>query len=158
MSAVTAEESSSGPEPRRLRVAGNSAESAREQPQGEVVDLAASEARKVRQFAATVAQAALEVLAGVRPVSQVRPYLDSKPLRNLEIRLNLTQRALRTARPPLADKPHHALKLRSVHYCKLAPGVYELSVVIAERIRHRAVALRVEQRANAWRVMELQII
>lgn len=118
------------------------------------------EVRKVRQLAATVSKAALEVLGGTRQVQQLSRLLGAEAFQILERRTALT---LEARESPVAAQQkklrslHQSPQIRSVRGCRVSPGIYELSVVAADRCRYRAIAVRIEQDAGSWLVTVLQI-
>lgn len=102
-------------------------------------------------------QAAMEVLAGIRPVHQLARRLDPSCLSTLQHRASLIRREqIRSASPSLA-KLHRNSIVRSVRTCEVAPGVYEASAVVVDDVRARAVAVRLERSKQVWRVTELMI-
>jgi len=52
---------------------------------------------------------------------------------------------------------HKNSVVRSVRLCEAAPGIYEASAVVVDDVRARAVAVRLEQSKELWRVTELVI-
>ncbi|WP_394938904.1 Rv3235 family protein [Psychromicrobium sp. YIM B11713] len=120
----------------------------------------AQEVVKIRQLAASVAKASLETLAGTRQARQLSRLLSQEAFSLLERRADLTQKARSAQRasvpnvqPALYQRP----QIRSAHSCRVAPGIYEISVVIMDRQRYRAMALRIEQIQGRWLVTVLQI-
>ncbi|MHA7285144.1 Rv3235 family protein [Arthrobacter sp. MDT3-44] len=116
--------------------------------------------QRISGIARSVAQGALEVLGGSRPLQQMARWLDPENYERLQLRANLV-RCIDAARStghgeprPSADR--HVV-VRSARVCPISPGVYEASVVTFDQKRVRAVALRIEQRRGAWRVTALEI-
>ncbi|OUM40262.1 hypothetical protein B8W73_15430 [Arthrobacter agilis] len=116
--------------------------------------------QRISGIARSVAQGALEVLGGSRPLQQMARWLDPENYERLQLRANLV-RCIDAARStghghprPSADR--HVV-VRSARVCPVGPGVYEASVVAFDHKRVRAVALRIEQRRGAWRVTALEI-
>ncbi|MHA7278919.1 Rv3235 family protein [Arthrobacter sp. MDT2-2] len=116
--------------------------------------------QRISGIARSVAQGALEVLGGSRPLQQMARWLDPENYERLQLRANLV-RCIGTARSagrgdprPSADRH---IVVRSARVCPISPGVYEASVVTFDQKRVRAVALRIEQRRGAWRVTALEI-
>ena len=116
----------------------------------------ASTEQEVKMHARRIAQAAIEVLAGTRPVQQLSRSLDPKSLTSLQHRAALTRaHALRSGN---AQSRHHRNpQVRSVHGCAVSETVYEASMVVNEELRSRAVAMRLELSNGGWKVTALQI-
>lgn len=110
----------------------------------------------VRRIAAYVAHGALEVLAGTRPAQQLAGILDQQLFASLLMRAELTNRARRAVQHN-PERLHQSIQVRSVHGSRVAAGIYELSIVVAERARYRAVAIRIEQQGGNWKVTALLI-
>lgn len=112
---------------------------------------------EVRAVTRTTVQAAMEVLAGIRPIHQLARRLDPRCLAALQHRAALIRRELtRTGSPALA-RLHRNSTVRSVRVCEVADGIYEASAVVVDDVRARAVAVRLEQSKQVWRVTELVI-
>ncbi len=115
---------------------------------------------RISGIARSVAQGALEVLGGCRPLQQMSRWLDAENYERLQLRTNLvrcitTAPALqRGAQPPRA---HRQVIIRSARICRVSAVAFEASVVAFDQKRVRAVALRIEQRRGAWRVTALEI-
>lgn len=115
------------------------------------------EAAEVRAITRGMVQAAMEVLAGIRPIHQLARRLDPRCLGNLQHRASLIRRELtRTGNPALA-RLHRNSTVRSVRVCEVADGIYEASAVVVDDVRARAVAVRLERSKQVWRVTELVI-
>ena len=111
---------------------------------------------EVRMHALRIAQAAIEVLAGTRPVQQLSRSLDPKSLTSLQHRAALTRaHALRTGNGH--SRHHRNPQVRSVHICAVTESVYEAAMVVNEELRSRAVAMRLELSNGAWKVTALEI-
>lgn len=118
---------------------------------------APDEASEIRAITRGTVQAAMEVLAGIRPVHQLARRLDPCCLTTLQHRAALIRReATRTANPVLA-RLHRNSTVGSVRVCKVSEGVYEASAVVVDDVRARAVAVRLERSKQVWRVTELVI-
>ena len=115
------------------------------------------EATEVRAIARGTVQAAMEVLAGIRPVHQLARRLDPRCLSTLQHRACLIRRELARTGNPALEKLHRNSTVRSVRICEVADGVYEASAVVLDDVRARAVALRLERSKQVWRVTELLI-
>ncbi|WP_235036358.1 Rv3235 family protein [Arthrobacter sp. 18067] len=109
----------------------------------------------VRLVARTIAQAALEVLAGTRPVSQLSRSLDPECYVSLQHRAALTRK--HAARIRGNSRPHRSPMVRSVRVCSISATICEASIVVAEEQRCRAVAMRLERFDGVWRVTALEI-
>ncbi|MFB9715086.1 Rv3235 family protein [Arthrobacter methylotrophus] len=107
--------------------------------------------QKIRTLARSIAQAAVEVLAGTRPVQQLSRSLDPRCLSALQHRAALTRAHAGRSRI------HRSPMVRSVHLCAVREGVYEASIVVWEEHRSRAVAMRLEGSNSAWKVTALEI-
>jgi hypothetical protein len=108
---------------------------------------------EVRAITRGTVQAAMEVLAGIRPIHQ----LDPRCLAALQHRAALIRREItRTGNPALA-RLHRNSTVRSVRVCEVRDGVYEGSAVVVDDVRARAVAVRLERSKQVWRVTELVI-
>jgi hypothetical protein len=115
------------------------------------------ETAEVRAISRGTVQAAMEVLAGIRPIHQLARRLDPRCLANLQHRASLIRRELtRTGNPALA-RLHRNSTVRSVRVCEVAEGIYEASAVVVDDVRARAVAIRLERSKQVWRVTELVI-
>jgi hypothetical protein len=101
-------------------------------------------------------QAAIEVLAGTRPAQQLARRLDERCLAALQHRAALTRR-VPCGSSPTAGRLHRNPAVRSVRACRVSADVYEVSAVVVEELRVRAVALRLERSRLAWRVTVLEI-
>lgn len=116
-----------------------------------------NELAEVRAIARGTVQAAMEVLAGIRPVHQLARRLDGRCLAALQHRASLIRHELiRTGNPGL-QRLHRNSVVRSVRVCAVADGTYEASAVVVDEVRARAVALRMERSKHVWRVTELEI-
>ena len=105
----------------------------------------------------TTVQAAMEVLAGIRPVHQLARRLDPRCLATLQHRAALIRRELTRSSSPSLARLHKNSVVRSVRLCEVAPGIYEASAVVVDDVRARAVAVRLEQSKEVWRVTELVV-
>ncbi|MFF2297441.1 Rv3235 family protein [Arthrobacter sp. NPDC058127] len=111
---------------------------------------------EIRALARSIAQAAMEVLAGTRPVQQLSRTLDPGCLSALQHRAALT-RAHAASTQGGQSRLHRSPMVRSVHVCAVKDGVYEASLVVSEELRSRAVAMRLEGSNGTWRVTALEI-
>lgn len=97
------------------------------------------------RWTARLVQATAEVLAGSRPLQQLRPWTDER------VYLQLTGRLRRQG--PVTTAP---ARLRSVHVSEPRDGVAEACAVLGQGPRSRAVALRLEGVDGRWRCTVLQ--
>jgi hypothetical protein len=118
---------------------------------------AADHDAEVLAVARSTVQAAMEVLAGIRPIHQLARRLDPRCLAVLEHRATLIRRELARSTSPTLAKLHQNSVVRSVRACEVAPGIYEASAVVVDDVRARAVAVRLERGTQAWRVTELVV-
>ena len=114
------------------------------------------ETREICAISRSTVQAAIEVLAGIRPAQQLARRLDERCLAALQHRAALTRRVPCGA-SPTAGRLHRNPSVRSVRACRVSADVYEASAVVVEELRVRAVALRLERSRLAWRVTVLEI-
>ncbi|THJ65974.1 hypothetical protein E8P82_10040 [Arthrobacter echini] len=119
----------------------------------------AEDVRRMAGIARSVAQGALEVLAGTRPLQQLARWLDPENYERLQLRTNL----VRCIHPPVAlggsarvSTPRHIV-IRSVRVCQVSAEAYEAAVVAFDQKRVRAIALRIERRRGTWRITALEI-
>ncbi|GAB3246442.1 Rv3235 family protein [Kineosporia babensis] len=105
-----------------------------------------------RPWAAAFIQAAMEVACGLRPPTQLVRWTTPEVHGTLVRRGALTARTLRNSSGPGA-KP----RLRALVLCSPKAGVYEVSAVINEPQRIRAVAFRMEGLHGRWRVTEFEM-
>lgn len=111
---------------------------------------------EIRALARSIAQAAVEVLAGTRPAQQLSRTLDPGCFSALQHRAALT-RAHAANAPGGQSRLHRSPMVRSVRVCAVNDGVYEASLVVSEELRSRAVAMRLEGINGTWRVTALEI-
>lgn len=100
-----------------------------------------------RTFAHTLVQGLLEVLAGVRPLSQLRR--DTTPELYASLRDTVTQAPrVAGARPPGGA-------VRSLHVQERPEGIVEVCATVERGARLAAVALRLEGLDGRWKCTEL---
>lgn len=99
----------------------------------------------------SIALAALEVLAGRRPVAQLARWLAPAVYEALQVRAGLTARVLRT--PEGARHP----QVRRFRVTPVLTTTREVTVVADDAGRVRAVALRLEAHRGVWRATALEI-
>lgn len=122
---------------------------------GRVLQIA-SENKEVCAITRGTVQAAIEVLAGTRPIQQLSRRLDQRCLASLQHRAALTRR-LAAGPSPTAGRLHRNPAVRSVRACEVASGIYEASAVVVDELRVRAVAVRLERSNQVWRITALEI-
>ncbi|MET1088943.1 MAG: Rv3235 family protein [Arthrobacter sp.] len=115
------------------------------------------ELSEVRSVARGTVQAAMEVLAGIRPIHQLARRLDPRCLSALQHRACLIRREVARTNNPALARLHRNSTVRSVRVCEVADGIYEASAVVVDDVRARAVAIRLERSKQVWRVTELVI-
>ncbi|WP_426225454.1 Rv3235 family protein [Pseudarthrobacter sp. DSP2-3-2b1] len=118
---------------------------------------AADESSEILAITRSTVQAAMEVLAGIRPVHQLARRLDPRCLAALQHRAALIRREQSRTASPLLARLHKNSIVRSVRACEVAPGIYEASAVVVDDVRARAVAVRLERSKQVWRVTEFMI-
>ncbi len=118
---------------------------------------AADENSEILALTRGTVQAAMEVLAGIRPIHQLARRLDPRCLSVLQHRAALIRREqARSASPSLA-RLHKNSIVRSVRACQVSPNIYEASAVVVDDVRTRAVAVRLERSKQVWRVTEFLV-
>ncbi|WP_148570952.1 Rv3235 family protein [Nocardioides caldifontis] len=112
---------------------------------------------EVRAWAARLAQAVVECLAGRRPVSQLVRWTAPAVYRDLERRVRLVREATGGSSAALRS-PADRLRpqVRSVHVCRPSATAAEVSVHVRHGARSRAVALRMERHGDRWLCTVLQ--
>ncbi|MCP8998645.1 Rv3235 family protein [Pseudarthrobacter sp. RMG13] len=118
---------------------------------------AADEASEILAITRSTVQAAMEVLAGIRPVHQLARRLDPRCLAVLQHRAALIRREQSRSSSPSLARLHKNSIVRSVRACEVAPGIHEASAVVVDDIRARAVAVRLERSKQVWRVTEFMV-
>lgn len=118
---------------------------------------AADEASEILAITRSTVQAAMEVLAGIRPIHQLARRLDPRCLAVLQHRAALIRREQSRSASPSLARLHKNSIVRSVRACEVAPGIYEASAVVVDDIRARAVAVRLERSKQIWRVTEFMV-
>jgi hypothetical protein len=103
-------------------------------------------------WAARLAQAVVEVLAGDRPCAQLLRWTTESVHAQLKLRAGRAARAGATVRLGSA-RPG----IRSVRLCEPADGIAEVCAVVAHQGRCRALALRLEGADGRWLCTALQV-
>jgi hypothetical protein len=114
-------------------------------PVCDVVSIEGPTRRRMEQWAHRYAQAAVEIVCGDRPASQLVRWTTPEVYSDLARRAQLVARA--AGRPPGQGRPQGAVRPQvvSVRTCFLARDVCEVSVRVRHGERYRAVAARFEQ-------------
>jgi hypothetical protein len=121
-----------------------------------------SELPEPRRWAAAFVVAALEVSTGRRPVSQLVRWSSDDVRAMLMHRAGLAGAArgypsITRLRAPSPTRAQGRTRVRSIRAFEPADGVAEVSAVVVEHGRTRAVALRMEGLDGRWRVTALEI-
>lgn len=103
-----------------------------------------------RSVSCSIAQAAAEVLAGVRPVAQLTRWVTPEVFGALATRAAIVVRQRGRAAAP-------RVSVRRVRVCRLSQLVAEASVVLDDGDRVRAAAIRLESHRGYWRATVLEI-
>lgn len=131
----------------------------------QALDPETAERAVVAAMSARIAQSALEVLNGARSVHQLSRWLDQRCMSSLATRARLHAEACKAqARRHSHDMQENNIQLlhprpvvHSVHCSCISPGIFESAVVIADRTRFRAMAIRFELTHGLWKVTALRI-
>jgi hypothetical protein len=118
-------------------------------------DALASERQEHRQVVAVarvVCQATAETLLGLRPVSQLRRWLEAEVYHKVQQRAAIMARHREgsTVRP-------RPLIFRSERACQPRPGCWEVAVVFSDELRTRACAMRLQAHRGRWRVVAMEL-
>lgn len=100
-------------------------------------------------FCHAVAKAAVEVLNGARPLTQLIRWVSVDVYDQLDRRLQLVSRHGRKRHLP------GPVKVRRMRLQKASDVAFEACAAIEDHERVRAVALRLERRHSGWRVVDL---
>lgn len=117
-----------------------------------------SDMDRVTAMARSIGQAAVEILAGSRPATQLSRWTTADVVERFQQRAEM----LRLVQEQYRDRAslfevHRAARVRRVRVCHPSPGCYEASLVVEESVRARAVALRIERVDRQWRVVHLEV-
>lgn len=110
------------------------------------------ERRQVVAVARVVCQATAETLLGLRPVSQLRRWLDMEVYSKVQKRADIMtrHRVDATVRP-------RPLVFRSERTSQPAPDAWEVSLVFSDDLRTRACAMRLQAHRGRWRVVAMEL-
>jgi hypothetical protein len=97
----------------------------------------------------------IEILAGARDLEQIARWVSDDVYRILLKRVVLASRA-RAVRGQAAGRP--AFTLGTVRICEPRDGVVEAVVVVHNRARSRAVAIRLEGLDRRWRATAISVL
>jgi len=97
----------------------------------------------------------IEVLAGARDLEQLARWVTDDVYRNLSKRVVLAARA-RRVKGQAPQRP--AFSLGRVITCEPADGVVEAVVMVHQRARSRAVAIRLEGFDQRWRASAISVL
>jgi len=97
----------------------------------------------------------IEALAGARDLEQLARWVTDDVYRNLSKRVVLAARA-RRVKGQSAQRP--AFSLGRVHLCEPADGIVEAVVIVHQRARSRAVAIRLEGLDQRWRASAIGVL
>lgn len=106
-----------------------------------------------RVWGGQIAQALLEAMAGVRNPAQLVRWVHTEPY--AAVATAATAAVRRRERSPDVRRPR--LLVRRVDVCEPADGVAEVSVVLQDGPRVRAMALRLVGEDGRWRVAAIQV-
>jgi len=97
----------------------------------------------------------IEALAGARDLEQLARWVNDDVYRNLSKRVVLAARA-RRVKGQAPQRP--AFTLGRVHLCEPADGVIEGVIMVHQRARSRAVAIRLEGFDQRWRASAISVL
>jgi hypothetical protein len=97
----------------------------------------------------------IEVLAGARDLEQLARWVTDDVYRNLSKRVVLAARA-RRVKGQAPQRP--AFTVGRVHTCEPVDGVVEAVVMVHQRARSRAVAIRLEGLDQRWRASAISVL
>lgn len=97
----------------------------------------------------------IEVLAGARDLEQLARWVTDDVYRNLTKRVVLAARA-RRVKGQAPQRP--AFSLGRVITCEPADGVVEAVIMVHQRARSRAVAIRLEGFDQRWRASAISVL
>lgn len=99
-----------------------------------------------KQWGGRVTLAAFEIMLGTRPASQLARLMDSRTLQTLALHSNRYLVERKKAGRTIPGRP----KLTSVHCFQPHPDAAEVTAIVHDGFRFRAVALRLNARGPQW--------
>ena len=126
-----------------------------DRPVADVVPIDLSLRRGIEDWALRYAQAAVEIVGGDRPVTQLLRWTSREVYENLQRRAVLVARAGRHAPGQGRVQPVRP-RVHGVHTCFVSPDAVEASVHVKYGPRSRAVAARFERRERRWTCTALE--
>ena len=122
---------------------------------GDVVPIDRQLRRRLEQWSRRYAQAAVEIVGGDRPVSQLLRWTSPRVYDDLARRAHLVARA--AGRRPGHDRVQAVRpQVLGVHTSFVAPDVAEVSAHVRYGERSRALAIRFEHRGDRWLCVALE--
>lgn len=97
----------------------------------------------------------IEALSGARDLEQLARWVNDDVYRNLSKRVVLAARA-RRVKGQSPQRP--AFSVGRVHMCEPADGVVEAVVLVHQKARSRAVAIRIEGFDQRWRASAIGVL
>ncbi len=107
----------------------------------------------VEPWAQRFAQAVVEAIGGVRPVTQLVRWTTRTVYRDLERRVRVLSEARHGRRSASLVRPH----VNGIRVCHPAPHVAEVAVTVRHGQRMRALAARLEFRRGLWCCTALEV-
>lgn len=130
-------------------------------PQGTATHYISEEEAAVERLGVRIGTACIEVFMGRRPLHHLSPWMTAGCYRTVSQNLAHAQSAIAQK---LKDypriEPHRApatIRPRRVIVQKVAAQAYEMSLLVTDGCRTRAVALRAEQKRGQWKIVTLLI-
>ncbi|HEV7949183.1 MAG TPA: Rv3235 family protein [Glaciihabitans sp.] len=108
-----------------------------------------------RALLENLARCLVEILAGARDLEQIARWVSDDVYRHLLKRVVLSTRA-RRARGQQPARP--AFSISSTSLCEPRSGVIEAVVIVNNRVRTRAVAIRLEGLDKRWRATAIHVL
>ena len=122
---------------------------------GDVIPIDQAERRQIEQWSRRYAQAAVEIVGGDRPVSQLLRWSSRDVYADLQRRALLVARAGQHLPGQGRVQPVRP-QVMGVHTCFLTRQAVEVSVHVRYGHRSRAVAARFELRSGRWQCTALE--
>lgn len=118
-------------------------------PEGDVVPIDQRLRRQLDQWSRRFGQAAVEIVGGDRPVTQLLRWTSKQVYVDLERRAQLVARAGGHQPGRVTVAPVQP-KVMSVHTCFVSREIVESGLHVRYGLRSRALAARFERRTDAW--------